>query len=91
MIDMEPIPGSYEALLTRRLLAALKTLDGAWAHQLDKLDAAEAADRLALHLSRVIEKVLAAMPNEQRVAAGAQLIGDLIVQALQGKPSVLLG
>ena len=91
MIDMEPIPGSYEALLTRRLLAALKTLDGSWAHQLDKLDAAEAADRLALHLSRVIEKVLAAMSNEQRVAAGTQLIGELIVQALQGKPSVLLG
>ena len=91
MIDMEPIPGSYEALLTRRLLAALKTLDGSWAHQIDKLDAAEAADRLALHLSRVIEKVLAAMPNEQRVAAGTQLIGELIVQALQGKPSILLG
>ena len=88
---MEPIPGSYEALVTRRLLAALQALDGSWAHQLDKLDAAEAADRLALHLSRVIEKVLAAMPTEKRVAAGSQLIGELIVQALQGKPSVLLG
>jgi superfamily II DNA or RNA helicase len=88
---MEPISGNYEALLTKRLLAALQAMDDSWAHQLDKLDAAEAADRLALHLSRVIEKVLAAMPNEQRVAAGAQLIGELIVQALQGKSSVLLG
>lgn len=88
---MEPIPGNYEALLTKRLLAALQAMDDSWAHQLDKLDAAEAADRLALHLSRVIEKVLAAMPNEQRVVAGAQLIGELIVQAMQGKPSVLLG
>lgn len=88
---MEPIPGSYEALVTRRLLAALQALDGSWVHQIDELDAAEAADRLALHLSHVIEKVLAAMPAEQRVNAGTKLIGELIVQALQGKPSVLTG
>lgn len=87
---MEPIPGSYESIVTRRLLSALQALDGSWAHQLDKLDAAEAADRLSLHLSRVIEKVLAAIPTEHRVVAGSELIGALIVQALQGKPSVLL-
>ena len=51
---MNLIPGSYEAILTRRLQEALNALDGSWSHQLDKLDPAEAADRLALHLSHVI-------------------------------------
>ena len=88
---MNLIPGSYEAILTRRLQEALNALDGSWSHQLDKLDPAEAADRLALHLSHVIEKVLAAMPNEHRVAAGTQLISELIVQALHGRLPILEG
>jgi hypothetical protein len=58
---------------------------------LDKLESAEAADRLALHLSRVIEKVLAAMPSDQRVTAGSKLVGELIVQALQGRLESLSG
>jgi len=85
------IPGSYEAILTRRLKEALQGLDNAWAFQLDKLDSAEAADRLALHLSRVIEKVLAAIPSEDRVAAGTKLVGELIVQALHDKNAFLKG
>jgi hypothetical protein len=52
---MPLIPGNYEAILTHRLQEALQGLDGSWSHQLDKLESAEAADRLALHLSRVIE------------------------------------
>jgi hypothetical protein len=82
---VELIPGSYEAILTRRLKEALQGMDNAWAFQLDKLDSAEAADRLALHLSRVIEKVLAAIPSDDRVAAGTKLVGELIVQALHDK------
>jgi len=88
---MNLIPGSYEAILTHRLQEALQGLDGSWSHQLDKLESAEAADRLALHLSRVIEKVLAAMPSDQRVTAGSKLVGELIVQALQGRLESLSG
>ena len=88
---MELIPGSYEAILTRRLKEALQGMDNSWAFQLDKLDSAEAADRLALHLSRVIEKVLAAIPSDDRVAAGTKLVGELIVQALHDKHAFLKG
>jgi superfamily II DNA or RNA helicase/HKD family nuclease len=88
---MDLIPGSYEAILTRRLQEALQGLDGSWSHQLAKLESAEAADRLALHLSRVIEKVLAAMPSEDRVSAGTQLISELIAQALRGRLPILEG
>ena len=88
---MNLIPGSYEAILTHHLQEALQGLDGSWSHQLDKLESAEAADRLALHLSRVIEKVLAAMPSDQRVTAGSKLVGELIVQALQGRRESLSG
>jgi hypothetical protein len=88
---MELNPGSYEAILTRRLQEALNALGGYWSYQLDKLDPAEAADRLALHLSHVIEKVLVAMPNEHRVAAGTQLISELMVQALHGRLPILEG
>ncbi len=88
---MRLIPGSYEAILTRRLQEALLGLDGSWSHHEAKLEPAEAADRLALHLSRVIEKVLAAMPSEDRVAEGTQLISQLIAQALKGAVTVLEG
>ena len=88
---MELIPGSYEAVLTNRVKAALQGLDGVWSYQLDKLESAEAADRLALHLSRVIEKVLAAIPSDERVAAGTKLIGELIVKALHDKHAFLKG
>lgn len=88
---MNLIPGSYESILTRRLQEALQGLDGSWSHQFEKLESAEAADRLSLHLSRVIEKVLSAMPGDQRVAAGSKLVSELIVQALQGKLDALAG
>jgi len=88
---MNLIPGSYEAILTHRLQEVLQGLDHAWSHQVEKLESAEAADRLALHLSRVIEKVLAAMPSDQRVTAGSKLVGELIVQALQGRLESLSG
>jgi hypothetical protein len=89
--SVELIPGSYEAILTKKVSAALQGLDGAWSYQLDKLESAEAADRLALHLSRVIEKVLAAIPSEERVAVGTKLVGELIVQALHDKHAFLKG
>lgn len=88
---MEFISGSYEAIVTNRIRAALQGLDGAWSFQLGKLESAEAADRLALHLSRVIEKVLTAIPAEDRVAAGTKLVGELILQALQDKYEFLKG
>ena len=88
---MPLIPGSYEAILTRRLQEALRGLDGSWSHHEAKLEPAEAADRLALHLSRVIEKVLAAMPSEDRVTEGTQLVRQLIAQALKGAVTVLEG
>ena len=88
---MTLFPGSYEAILTRRLQEALAGLDRSWSHQLDKLEPAEAADRLALHLSRVIEKVLVAIPSEDRVTEGTQLVRQLIAQALKGAVTVLEG
>jgi superfamily II DNA or RNA helicase/HKD family nuclease len=74
--------GLYEVLLTRRLREELQRLDPALTPLLAKLDSAEAADRLALHLARVVERVLDRLGAHERVDAGTALVGDLILKAV---------
>ena len=78
-----PLPeGLYESLLTRRLREELQRLDAALTPAFGKLESAEAADRLALHLARVVERVLERLGAHERVDAGTALIGDLILKAV---------
>lgn len=79
---MPPLPrGLHEALLTEALAARLDTLATSGspltAHR-SPLHEAEAADRLALHLSRVLERALSALERKDRVALGTALVRQLI-------------
>lgn len=75
-------PGLYELLLTRRLELAIAEIERRLVAHQEALHPAEAPDRLALHLAGVIEKVIAALPTEKRVHAGAALVGELIRQSV---------
>ncbi len=74
-------PGLYESILTERLDRELASLDRSHHVHRKALQAAEAPDRLALHLSSVVEKVLASLPIELRVKAGAALVRELVRKA----------
>jgi len=79
------IPGLYESILTEGLRLKLEQVDSSHTSFLPDLQAEEAPDRLALHLSNVIEQVLAAIPADERARAGAALVGELIRRAVGGQ------
>lgn len=70
--------GLYEVLVTEGLAAELDALDEQLVAERGKLRAAEAPDRVALHLSRVIQRAIAAVDDTQRVATGIELARALI-------------
>ncbi len=70
--------GLHEALLTEALAASLLDLDDRLHQDRHTLRAAEAADRIALHLSRVIERAIATLDEKERATAGAEVARQLI-------------
>ena len=70
--------GLYEVLVTEALDAELHDLGDRLEPKRGKLRAAEAADRVALHLARVIQRAVAAVGDHERVAAGVALARKLI-------------
>jgi len=87
--------GLYELLLTEALHAKLGELPGQLANDTTPLRPAEAADRIALHLGRVIERVIQSMDDKDRVRAGVALARRLVevmgqsVQAESGAEEML--
>ncbi len=85
--------GLYETLVTEALSAQLGTLgDGLEANR-SSLHEAEAADRIALHLARILERALESLENKDRVAVGTALAArlvDLIVTELEPKAAAAL-
>src|SRR6056297_3559582 len=70
--------GLYESLLTRALAERLAALpDDLRARKAD-LRPAEAADRIAWHISRVVERAIEALPEGQRPGAGVALARSLV-------------
>ena len=73
-------PGLYEAILTSRLEQLLSDeLISQDLAEIDALDSAEAADRLSLHVSELIERTIDSLPEATRVEQGSALlraIGD---------------
>jgi superfamily II DNA or RNA helicase/HKD family nuclease len=69
--------GLYEQLVTEGLHLKIASLD-ARVIQRRGLHQAEAANRLALHLSRQIESVLSALPEKERVSAAIQVARALL-------------
>lgn len=70
--------GLYEVLLTELLQQELQDTALPGIAELDALRNAEAADRIALHLSSVVEKAISEAPEEERAAMGVELAGRLI-------------
>jgi superfamily II DNA or RNA helicase/HKD family nuclease len=70
--------GLYETLVTEALRASLRDLDARLAPDETDLRAAEAADRTALHLSQIVRRAVAALPDDQTVAGGVALSQKLV-------------
>jgi superfamily II DNA or RNA helicase/HKD family nuclease len=70
--------GLYEVLITEKLAALLRDLDQRLQPRSDSLRTAEAADRIALHLGRIIQRVVAGVEEADRVAKGIELSRRLI-------------
>lgn len=73
-----PERGLYDALITEALEAKLGELDEAHEAARDSLHHAEAPDRIALHISRIIQWALASVPDKERVKKGIGLARELI-------------
>jgi superfamily II DNA or RNA helicase len=70
--------GLYETLITEALAARLGQTDDEAAAATAALRTAEAADRLALHIAGVVERAISDLPDDQRVALGAELAGRIV-------------
>ncbi len=71
--------GVYEQLITDELEARLREVDSQKLEAVrSKLVPAEAPDRLALHLSRLVHRIVASLPDKERVVRGMALVRDLV-------------
>ena len=72
--------GLYEVLITEALAASLRELGERLEARSSELRTAEAADRIALHLSRVVQRAIASLDDDERVASSIALARKLIQQ-----------
>lgn len=70
--------GLYETLLTEAIGDWLGSLDSRLHPELVGLRSAEAADRIALHLARVVERAVDDLPDDSRVPDGVRLARSLV-------------
>lgn len=70
--------GLYEALITQALEAQLQQLGVGLVAQRSDVRAADIADRIALHLGRLIRRAVESVPERQRVATAIELATALI-------------
>ncbi len=73
-------PGLYEQLLTEALRSELFSLGALFKETPRPLHTAEAADRIALHLSRRIQRTLESVGDSDRVQVGIEVARDLIAR-----------
>ncbi|WP_216638304.1 DEAD/DEAH box helicase family protein [Mycobacterium asiaticum] len=76
-------PGIYEVLITEALRAELRPINTRFHDDVQPLRTAEAADRIALHLSRYIQQALDSVNDRERVQVGIKLARDLITRLAQ--------
>lgn len=82
--------GLHEALITEAVRAELAGLDEGLVGE-EPLNPAEAPDRLALHVSRVVERVLRGLQDKERVSRGIALARELVLSAANTQPDIELG
>lgn len=71
-------PGLFESLVTEGLRAQLGEIDERLVPQQQALRSAEAPDRIAWHLSQQIQRALADVSDDDRVAIGIEVARDLL-------------
>ena len=71
-------PGLFESLVTEGVRARLAEIDERLLPEQHALRSAEAPDRIAWHLSRQIQRALADVSEDDRVAVGVQVARDLL-------------
>ena len=83
--------GIYETLLTEALVAELAALTADLREHREKLRPAEAADRLSLHVARIMRRLVAAVDDKDRVRLGVKLTRHLISGLAKSSQSHLPG
>lgn len=83
--------GIYETLLTEALAAELAALTADLREHREKLRPAEAADRLSLHVARIVKRLVAAVDDKDRVGLGVKLTRHLISGLTKASQSHLPG
>jgi HKD family nuclease len=73
-------PGLYEILVTESLAVDLDEIAGDLIAR-KPLHQAEAADRLALHVARVLERTFGSLPEKDRVKLGVAIARELLTNA----------
>jgi superfamily II DNA or RNA helicase len=87
---MKDLPqGLYEKLLTAALREGLASVSKDLL-KVGNLEAAEAPDRIALHVSRVLQRALEDLPESDRVTLGIELARKLIDQIHEMAPEIPL-
>jgi superfamily II DNA or RNA helicase len=79
-------PGLFEQLITEELESRLQQLPARVVPIREGLRPAEAADRVALQLARVVERALADVPDEDRVQVGIDLARQLVTAIATALP-----
>ncbi|MEX1077048.1 MAG: DUF3427 domain-containing protein [Pirellulales bacterium] len=70
--------GIYETLLTEALVTELTALAAGLKESREKLRSAEAADRLSLHVARIVKRLVAAVDEKDRIRLGVKITRHLI-------------
>jgi superfamily II DNA or RNA helicase/HKD family nuclease len=86
-----PERGLYERLITEALEEQLGTLGDRLEARRSELHEEEAADRLALHLARVVERAIASLDRSERVAQGTALARQLVDVIIEATAANTLG
>jgi superfamily II DNA or RNA helicase/HKD family nuclease len=92
MDDKKSKVGLYESIITDSLNQELEALvDDAISVQTQKIHPAEAGDRLALHLGKVVERALSTVSDQDRVDIGIRLVRELVsnIESAVAKADVL--
>ena len=82
----KPVRGLYESLITEALEKELAHLEDRFVAKRKSLQASEAADRIALHLARLVERAISTIDDEVRSRDGTALARHLIDTVIQFLP-----
>jgi len=75
-----PVRGLYETLVSEALAARLADVAPSLDEEQHPLRSAEAADRIAFHVSRVVQQALESVPDKERVGMGIALARRLVAE-----------